>query len=180
MNFVRIYGRKLKAWFFRKRYHLSNIHKTVYLCGGCTISSDLFADRYVYIGPRCTIYPKVSIGAFTLLANDISIIGGDHVFRKVGTPIIFSGRDVIRETHIGSDCWIGAHSIIMSGVTIGDGSIIAAGSVVTKDVEPFSIYGGVPAKKIKDRFSNCQDAINHMKMLQELPKVISLDHFCEK
>jgi acetyltransferase-like isoleucine patch superfamily enzyme len=52
---------------------------------------------------------------------------------------------------IEDDCWVGANSIILPGVTIGQGSIIAAGSVVTKDVEAFSIVGGVPAKKIKDR-----------------------------
>lgn len=55
---------------------------------------------------------------------------------------------------IGSDVWIGQNVIIMSGVTIGDGSIVAAAAVVTKDVKPYSIVGGVPAKFIKNRFSD--------------------------
>jgi len=56
-------------------------------------------------------------------------------------------------TEIGNDVWIGARAILRTGVKIGDGAIIAAGAVVVKDVEPFSIVGGVPAKHIRHRFS---------------------------
>lgn len=55
---------------------------------------------------------------------------------------------------VGNDVWIGNGVKILSGVTIGDGAIIAAGAVVVRNVEPYTTYGGVPAKKIKDRFSN--------------------------
>lgn len=94
----------------------------------------------------------MSIGKYTMLANDVKIIGGDHYYKRVGVPIIFSGRAELHPTVIGDDVWIGAYSIIMAGVTIGNGAIIAAGSVVTKDLEPYGIYGGIPAKLIKMRF----------------------------
>ncbi len=68
------------------------------------------------------------------------------------------------ETTIGNDVWIGANVIVKSGVTIGDGSIIAAGAVVTKDVAPFSVIGGVPAKHIKLRFS--EEQINFLKQFK--------------
>lgn len=58
--------------------------------------------------------------------------------------------------------WIGYGAIVMSGVNIAEGTIIAAGSVVTHDTEAYSIYAGVPAKKIRDRFNSEEDKINHI------------------
>jgi acetyltransferase-like isoleucine patch superfamily enzyme len=135
--------------------------------GKSVICSDLKCGPYVYIGPNCIIYPKVSIGAYTMLANNISIIGGDHNFNQSEIPIIFSGRGVLERTIIGKDVWIGAYTRIKAGVRIGDGSIIAMGSVVTKNVEPFSVYGGVPAEKIKDRFNSLIDMNLHKEMLKK-------------
>lgn len=178
MNLIRKIGRKLKATYYRKKYRLKRIDKSVYFGGPSTISSDLEADHNAYIGPRCYIYPKVKIGAYTMLANDVRIIGGDHKYNIPGIPIIYSGRAELKATTIGKDCWIGAYSIIMCGVNIGDGSIIAAGSVVTKDVEPYSIYGGIPAKKIKPRFANEQDKEIHEKTLQQ-EKCFSENMLCE-
>lgn len=61
-------------------------------------------------------------------------------------------NNLVRDTHIGNDVWIGARSMVMDGVSIGSGAIVAAGSVVTKDVPPFALVGGAPAKLIKYRF----------------------------
>ena len=58
--------------------------------------------------------------------------------------------------HIGHHCWIGTGAIVLQGVKIGDGAVVAAGSVVTKDVEPWTVVGGVPAKKIRDRKEACE------------------------
>lgn len=160
--------RMLKRKYFVSKYHLKYVHSTFYLGGNSKISSDLHADAYSYVGPGCMIYPNVHIGAYSMIANNVSIIGGDHQFKKAGIPIIFSGRETMKKTIIGKDCWIGAHSIIMAGVRIGDGSIIAAGSVVTKDVPEFCIYGGVPAKKIKDRFNSYKE-IEHHKAFLNIP-----------
>lgn len=182
MNIIRNIGRKIKAYYYRNRMGLDNVHKTVYFGGFSHISSDLIAERNVYIGPNCNIYPKVQIGAYTMLANDVRIIGGDHKYNLPGIPIIYSGRDVLRPTLIGRDCWIGAYSIIMCGVKIGEGSIIAAGSIVTKDVEPYSIYGGIPAKKIKNRFDDEHDILRHHEMLLNEKSYSSFtnDMLCEK
>ncbi|MDD4672229.1 MAG: DapH/DapD/GlmU-related protein [Bacteroidales bacterium] len=103
-----------------------------------------------------------------MLANNVSIIGNDHEFKLLDRPIIFSGRKTVRETIIGKDVWIGAFSIVMTGIKIGDGAIIAAGSVVTKNVEAYFVYGGVPAKKIKPRFSSIEEQMEYQSMLNAI------------
>lgn len=168
-------GRFLKRKYFHWKYSLKNVHPTFYIGGKTSISSDFIAGPYSYVGPNCIIYPKVSIGAYTMIANNVSILGGDHNFKKAGTPTIFSGREELKPTIIGKDVWIGSNSIVMTGLTIGDGTIVAAGSVVTKSLEPFSIYGGVPARKIKERFDNMQDLMMHKMLFHTDPADFKYD-----
>jgi acetyltransferase-like isoleucine patch superfamily enzyme len=91
-----------------------------------------------------------------LRGPDVMFAGDDHIFDQVGTPIIFSGRPQLRETRVGDDVWIGARAIMMAETSIGSGAIVAAGAVVTRDVEPFAIVAGVPAKVIGSRFDDDQ------------------------
>lgn len=92
----------------------------------------------------------IEIGRDVLLGPGVSIISENHNFADVARPIIEQGesREPIR---IGNDVWIGAGATVLGGVTIGHGAVVAAGSVVTRDVAPLSIVGGVPAKKIGSR-----------------------------
>ncbi len=115
-----------------------------------------------YIGRYSSIETNCIIGDNVLIANNVAIVGRyDHNYQQVGTPIRLASQ--IRDenynwkgcheiTIIGSDVWIGYGSIVMSGVHIADGTIVAAGSVVTRDTEPYSIIAGVPARKVKNRF----------------------------
>jgi acetyltransferase-like isoleucine patch superfamily enzyme len=113
---------------------------------------------------------KLRIGKFCSIADGVKIfLGGNHRTDWI-TTYPFSGlgfKDVWTEAcdikgHpatkgnvvIGNDVWIGYEAAIMSGVTVGDGAVIAARAVVAKDVEPYSIFGGVPAKEIRKRFSS--------------------------
>ena len=169
--------RKYRRKSLIKWYGLKNVHPDFLATNGLkNVSKDIVAGAFAYIGPRCIICPKVSIGNYTMLANDVSIIGGDHNFRTAGIPTVFNGRDELKATHIGNDVWIGCHSIIMAGVTIGDGVIVAAGSVVTKDLEPFGVYAGIPAKKIKERFSDKEKEM-HIDMLNLSPD--KLNYLCD-
>jgi acetyltransferase-like isoleucine patch superfamily enzyme len=128
--------------------------------------NELIIDDDVYIGKGCTIEVNGKVGKYTMIANNVGIIGRkDHDIRCIGKPIryapwigdIDSPYRTEKGVKIGMDCWIGYGSIIMSGVNIGKGSIVAAGSVVTKDCLPYSIIAGVPAQFIKMRFT--QDEI---------------------
>lgn len=129
------------------------------------ISDDVRIARYA------TIYStvaKVFIGPKVGIAPYLKIITGNHRTNVVG-HFMFDGdyekkpdddKDVILE----GDHWIGINVTILSGVTIGRGSVIAAGSVVTKSVPPYSIVGGVPAKVLKPRFS-IEEILEHERIL---------------
>lgn len=150
--------------WYRFKKGLKNVHPTAYIAGKVYVSPDLIAHEYAYIGPGTYIPPKVTIGKYTMLAPNVSILGGDHIFTNPNKPIIFSGRPEMPNTHIGEDVWIGANASIMAGINIGNGAIIAANAVVTKDVPSYSIFGGNPAKLIRMRF-NEEEIILHKKML---------------
>lgn len=82
MKIFKRIGRSLKRYYYIHRYRLRTVHKTIYLGGPSKISSDLVAGKYVYIGPGCQIYSHVTIGNYSMLANNVSIIGGDHNYKK--------------------------------------------------------------------------------------------------
>jgi acetyltransferase-like isoleucine patch superfamily enzyme len=115
-----------------------------------------------YIGRYSQIECNAEIGNNVLFANNVALVGRyDHHFEQIGVPIRlasqirdkdYNWRGLDSKVIIEDDVWVGYGSIIMSGVIIGTGSIIAAGSVVTKDVPPYAIVGGNPAKFIKYRF----------------------------
>ena len=86
------------------------------------------------------------------MGTDVTIITRNHRFDRTDIPMMEQGFEEERPVYIGNDVWIGDRVLILPGVHIGDGSIIAAGAVVTKDVPLYSIAAGVPARKIRDRF----------------------------
>ncbi len=117
---------------------------------GAEISMNSILGNYSELGTRCLIQSNVTIGDFVIMGPDVKIYSRNHNFEKIDVPIKSQGKKYYK-TIIGDDVWIGANCIITAGVKIGDHSIIAAGSVVTKDVENYSIVGGIPAKIIKMR-----------------------------
>lgn len=112
--------------------------------------------KNITIGKHCHINENVfiqgaTIGNFVMIAPNVAILNGTHKFDRVDVPMIMQGEEKELNPIIEDDVWIGRNAIIMPKIRIGQGSIIGAGAVVTKDVEPFSIMGGVPAKLIKKR-----------------------------
>lgn len=129
------------------------------------------AGSNIYIGPYHYIAPNVEIGDFCLISDNLHIVGHDHIFEKVGTPTILAGRPENQpKTILEKDVWIGHAVTIMRGVKIGEGSIIGANSLVTKDIPPYSIYAGYPAKFIRMRFSSENDRKNHSIKINQISK----------
>ena len=94
---------------------------------------------------------NVSIGNDVMIAPEVYILHSGHIFSSKETTMRFQGEKYYSLTIIEDDVWIGARSVINAGKKIGKGSIVAAGSVVTKDVAPYTIVGGNPAQLIKKR-----------------------------
>lgn len=92
----------------------------------------------------------IKIGKNTIIGPGVSMHSENHVFKDIDKPIRLQGEERIGII-IGEDCWIGSRAIILDGVNIGKGVIIAAGAVVNKDVPDYAIVGGVPAKVIRYR-----------------------------
>lgn len=111
---------------------------------------ELSTGNNVWIGNNCFLCGKVEIGNDVMIGPNVSIPGAEHNHEKIDLPMRKQGN-TIKGTIIGNDVWIGANAVILDGIKIGEGSIIAAGSVVTKDVEPYSMVAGVPAKLVKKR-----------------------------
>lgn len=143
----------------------STIHKTSKIESGSLVVSSSF-DKHSFCGYDCEII-YCDIGSFCSIANDVKIGGGMHPISWVGTsPVFYKGRDSvtakfseherpdIKRTIIGHDVWIGRSALIKQGVAIGTGAVIGMGSVVTKNVDPYTIVGGNPAKLIRKRFND--------------------------
>jgi maltose O-acetyltransferase len=103
------------------------------------------------IGQNAQLLGPVSIGANVMMGPEVLIFTNNHCFERTDVPMIDQGLSEVLPVKIEDDVWIGARVIILPGVTIGSGSIIGAGSIVTKSVPPFSIAAGNPAKVIKIR-----------------------------
>ncbi len=113
---------------------------------GTYLRRDVFVDDYTEIGRYCSI------------ANDVIIAASEHPITNFSThPISYDVENYPNKenkTIIGNDVWLGTRAIIKKGVKIGDGAVVAAGAIVTKNVPPYAVVAGVPTKIIKNRFDD--------------------------
>lgn len=149
-----------------------SIHCSSKVCAGCNLIN-VEIGKHSDIGYDCIIV-NTKIGNFVSMGSDCRIGGARHTLDWVSTSPVFNGnRDHLPQkfsrhafapkisTSIGSDVWIADSVFIKGGVTIGDGSVVGMGSVVTKDIPPYEIWAGNPARMIRRRFSEeiCRDLL---------------------
>lgn len=129
-----------------------------------TIGHHVYINHHVEI--RAFNDSTITIGNSVMIGPQVRISNGDHGFGDHTLPMYLQPF-VSEEIIIEDDVWIGANAIVLKGVKIGQGAIVGAGAVVTKDVAPYSIVGGVPAKLIKKRFTD-----------DKIKEVLNLTSFC--
>jgi acetyltransferase-like isoleucine patch superfamily enzyme len=171
----------LLALLRRLRTRLAVIGKSRYLRHGTDLHvgkgtrlwapNELRIGSNVYIGKDVHIEANCELGDYCLLANRVAIIGRhDHDFYAVGFPVRYApwvrssrhpNPGANEKVVVEMDVWLGYGAVVLTGVTIGRGSIVAAGSVVTKDIPPYSIAAGVPSRVIGHRFKDASAIAMH-------------------
>ncbi|MCW3068463.1 MAG: Acetyltransferase (isoleucine patch superfamily)-like protein [Solirubrobacterales bacterium] len=107
------------------------------------------AGTFLNLGVMVAAQQLVEIGDHCMLANGCFVSDADHRFDDPEKPVTWQGFQSRGPTRIGDNCWLGAHVVVTSGVTIGERCVIGANSVVTSDLEPFSIAAGAPARLLR-------------------------------
>lgn len=151
------------------------IDKKSKVCSGSELT-EVKMGKYSYIGNKCFVV-KTSIGNFCSIADKCCIGGANHPIDRVSSsPVFHEGKNILKtnfsnfkkittpQTIIGNDVWIGMGCYIKAGVKIGDGAVLGMGSVLTKDIPPYEIWAGNPAKKIRDRFE--KDIVEKLSNIQ--------------
>ena len=159
--------------YYKTKFHYFG--KDSYFGNECIFTfNHIDIGNHSFIGAKSVVqsaHGRIIIGNHVMFGAGVHIHGGNHIYK---VPGVFMDEVKKEDGHDGKvliqdDVWIGSNAIIVAGgkdLIIGEGSIIAAGAIVTKDVEPFSIMAGIPAKKIKERFEEHELEI-HKRFLEE-------------
>ncbi|MFA9426957.1 CatB-related O-acetyltransferase [Natronorubrum sp. A-ect3] len=130
------------------------------LSRGCVLDGDVTIRKRTNLEPNCDLVGDVELGKYCAIARETTFQQTNHKTSQPSMQIRFYDEVLDSDLPptaegpitVGNDVWIGTRATILSGVSIGDGAIIGAGSVVTDDVEPYAIVAGVPAERVKWRF----------------------------
>ena len=144
---------RVRYFFLQLQNPNIEIGKNFFCAYGCRASKGRqirIGDNF-YMGYLCHLGAPAEIGDDVMFASCVSLVGGDHKFDNINIPMRLSGRDCIKPIKINDDVWVGHGAIILHGVEIGRGAIVGAGVVVTKNVPPYAIVCGNPAKIIRYR-----------------------------
>ena len=143
---------KIRCWYVTKIMGVMNPHSQNYFEENVYLGS----PKAVTIGEHCHINENVFIqgaviGNKVMIAPNVSILHNSHNHNRTDVAMIEQGVTTNNPPIIEDDVWLARNVIVLPGVTIKKGTIVAVGAIVNKDTEAYSVYGGIPAKKIKSR-----------------------------
>lgn len=114
-------------------------------------AKQLTIGSYVRINENIFLQGKITIGNDVMIAPGVAIYTKTHEHKDVHIPMVQQGTTEVKAVILKNNVWLGRNVVVLPGITIGEGAIVGANSVVTKNVKPFTIVGGVPAKLIRER-----------------------------
>ncbi len=166
---LRYWANMIRSWYiFNVKFPWVKYHGFVRVMRGTRFAKrTIQLGHKVQFGPNCNIASDAVFGNNILLAGSVSLVGKyDHSIDCAGVTIWDSPRGNDQPTIIEDDVWIGHGVIVIGGVTISRGSVVAAGSVVTKSIPPCEVWAGNPARRIKNRFEKEADKEKHLTYLK--------------
>ena len=143
------FSRRMRGFFARRI--CASVGEDVNIERGATFGSLIVIGDRSGIGVDCELHGEIYIGNDVMMAPECVFYTSNHETGRIDIPMNQQGRTLPKPITIGNDVWIGRRVMIMPGVNVGDGCILAAGTVVTKNLPPYSIAGGVPAKVLGTR-----------------------------
>ena len=146
---INLGGRSIRA--FCARLMLAKVGKHINIEKGVRFSASTEIGDYSGIGENSRLYGKVVLGDYVMMGRECFIYTYNHETSRTDIPMQRQGSTPQRPVKIGNDVWLGSRVTILPGVTIGDGAIVGASSVVTKDVPPYAVACGNPARVVKYR-----------------------------
>ncbi|MDE6415935.1 MAG: acyltransferase [Duncaniella sp.] len=135
---------------FKKCGNISTVDRKAYFGSGAEIEIGDFSG----IGSNCRLPNDIKIGRYVMMAPGVTVINANHNFSRTDVPMCFQGSEDKKPVTIEDDVWLGTNAIILPGVTVARGTIVGAGSVVTKNFPEYSIIGGNPARLIRSRIES--------------------------
>jgi maltose O-acetyltransferase len=144
-------GKLCRASACKRLFRYCGLHVNIEKGANFYTGWEIEVGDYSSLGVNCMIPYDLKVGKDVMMGPDVIIVGDNHRSQRRDIPMRMQGISAYQPVHIEDDVWIGARVIILPGIRIGKGAILAAGAVVTKDVPPYSICGGNPARVIKFR-----------------------------